>query len=95
MEDAVSGSNLRDALKFEDFTTGINGDSVNVDDILRRYGVGLKGQSIFTDGFLSFQQNGNDSVLFFDADGASQEAQGNTALVVFKGSNLGLQQKQP
>ena len=85
LEDAVSGLNLRDALKFEDFTTGINGDSVNVDDILRRYGVGLKGQSIFTDGFLSFQQNGNDSVLFFDADGASQEAQGNTALVVFKG----------
>ena len=85
LEDAVSGLNLRDALKFEDFTTGINGDSVNVDDILRRYGVGLKGQSIFTDGFLSFQQNGNDSVLLFDADGASQEAQGNTALVVFKG----------
>ena len=81
---AESELNLRNALKFEDFTTGEGGDSFNVDDILRSYGVGLKRQSIFADGFLSFQQNGNDSVLLFDADGAVQQAKSNMALVVFK-----------
>ena len=81
---AESQLNLRNALKFEDFTTGEGGDSFNVDDILRSYGVGLKRQSIFADGFLSFQQNGNDSVLLFDADGAVQQTKSNMALVVFK-----------
>ena len=80
-----SGLNLRDALKFEDFTTGIGGDSINVDDILRSYGVGLRRESIFADGFLSFQQNGNDSVLVFDADGADQQTKSDKALVVFTG----------
>ena len=80
-----SGLNLRDVLKFEDFTTGSGGDSINVDDILRSYGVGLKRESIFADGFLSFQQNGNDSVLVFDADGADQQTKSDKALVVFTG----------
>ena len=84
-EDSATGLNLRDALKFEDFTTGSGGDSINVDDILRSYGVGLKRESIFADGFLSFEQNGDDSVLVFDADGASKQDKGNTALVVFRG----------
>ena len=73
-----------DALKFEDFTTGEGGDSINLDDILRGHGVGLRRDAIFADGFLSFQQQGNDSVLFFDADGADQEGSSETALVVFK-----------
>ena len=81
---AESELNLRDALKFEDFTTGEGGDSFNVDDILLGYGENLKRQSIFADGFLSFQQNGNDSVLVFDADGANQQAKSDIALVVFK-----------
>ena len=83
--ESVPGLNLRDALKFEDFTTGAGGDSVNVDDILHSYGVGIKRQSIFADGFLSFQQQGDHSVLVFDADGADQEAKSDMALVVFKG----------
>ena len=85
VEAPSSGLSLRDALKFEDFTTGSGGDSINVDDILRSYGVGLKRESIFADGFLSFEQNGDDSVLVFDADGASKQDKGNTALVVFRG----------
>ena len=80
-----TGLNLHDALKFEDFTTGEGGDSVNVDDILIGYGVNLKHQSIFADGYLSFQQNGNDSILFFDADGADHQDNSDMALVVFKG----------
>ena len=85
VEAPSSRLSLRDALKFEDFTTGSGGDSINVDDILRSYGVGLRRESIFADGFLSFEQNGDDSVLVFDADGASKQDKGNTALVVFRG----------
>ena len=59
--------------------------ALRTDDLLRGYGVGLKRQSIFADGFLSFQQNGNDSVLVFDAYGANQQAKSDTALLVFKG----------
>ena len=69
----------------EDFTTGAGGDSFNCDDILLGHGVGLKRHSVFADGFLSFQQQGNDSVLFFDADGAGQQGSDAMALVVFKG----------
>ena len=83
--ESPTGLNLRDALKFEDFTTGVGGDSVNIDGILRGYGVGLKRESIFADGFLSFEQKGDDSVLVFDADGTDQQAKSDMALVVFKG----------
>ena len=77
--------NQGDPLVVEDFTTGAGGDSFNCDDILLGHGVGLKRHSVFADGFLSFQQQGNDSVLFFDADGAGQQGSDAMALVVFKG----------
>ena len=54
--------NQGDPLMVEDFTTGAGGDSFNCDDILLGHGVGLKRQSVFADGFLSFQQQGNDSL---------------------------------
>ena len=82
---ASRGMNQGDPLMVEDFTTGAGGDSFNCDDILLGHGVGLKRQSVFADGFLSFQQQGNDSVLFFDADGADQQGSDAMALVVFKG----------
>ena len=69
----------------EDFSTGAGGDSFNCDDILLGHAVGLKRQSVFADGFLSFQQQGSDSVLFFDADGAGQQGSDAMALMVFKG----------
>ena len=69
----------------EDFTTGAGGDSFNCDDILLGHGVGLKGHSVFADGFLSLEQHGKDSILFFDADGANKEGSNELALVVFKG----------
>ena len=75
----------RDALKFEDFTTGAGGDSLNIDDILIGHGVDLQRDSLFADGVLSFQQQGHDSVLFFDADGTDNQATSERALVVFKG----------
>ena len=85
---ASKGMNQGDPLMVEDFTTGAGGDSFNCDDILLGHGVGLKRHSVFADGFLSFQQQGYDSVLFFDADGANNQGSSELALVVFKGVQL-------
>ena len=82
---ASRGMNQGDPLMVEDFSTGAGGDSFNCDDILLGHAVGLKRQSVFADGFLSFQQQGSDSVLFFDADGAGQQGSDAMALMVFKG----------
>ena len=82
---ADKGVNQGDPLMVEDFTTGAGGDSFNCDDILLGHAVGLKRQSVFADGFLSIQQQGKDSILFFDADGADKQASSELALVVFKG----------
>ena len=40
--------------------------TINDDDILLGHGVGLKHQSVFVDGFLSFQQQGSGSVISFE-----------------------------
>ena len=76
--------NPKDALMFVDFITGENGDSINCDDILIGHGIGLNRQSVFEDGFLSFAQEGNDSLLYFDADGYNQQENDKVALVIFK-----------
>ena len=80
--------NRRDPLMFMDFITGENGDSFNCDDILIGHGIGLNRQSIFEDGFLSFAQEGNDSLLYFDSDGFNQQANDKVALVIFKDAQI-------
>ena len=76
--------NASDPLVFVDFLTGENGDSIDCDDILIGHGIGLNRQSIFEDGFLSFAQKGNDSLLYFDSDGFNQQNNDKVALVIFK-----------
>ena len=71
-------------LMFVDFLTGENGDSIDFDDILIGHGIGLNRQSVFEDGFLSFAQEGNDSLLYFDSDGFNQKDNDKVALVIFK-----------
>ena len=76
--------NTSDPVMFVDFLTGENGDSIDCDDILIGHGIGLNRKSIFEDGFLSFEQEGNDSLLYFDSDGFNQQESDNIALVIFK-----------
>ena len=76
--------NASDPLVFVDFLTGENGDSIDCDDILIGHGIGLNRQSIFEDGFLSFAQKGNDSLLYFDSDGFNHQDNDKVALVIFK-----------
>ena len=76
--------NASDPLMFVDFLTGENGDSIDCDDILIGHGIGLNRKSIFEDGFLSFEQEGNDSLLYFDSDGFNQQESDKIALVIFK-----------
>ncbi len=76
--------NGSDPLMFVDFLTGENGDSIDCDDILIGHGIDLNRQSIFEDGFLSFAQEGNDSLLYFDSDGFNHQDSDKVALVIFK-----------
>ncbi len=84
-----AGDKLRNPLQFVDFVTGENGDTVNCDDILIGHGIGLNRQSIFQDGYLSFAQEGSDSLLYFDSDGSDQQENDKVALVIFKDVQAG------
>jgi len=76
--------NPSEPLTFVDFLTGENGDSIDCDDILIGHGINVNRQSIFGDGFLSFSQQGNDSLLYFDSDGFNKNNNDKVALVIFK-----------
>ncbi|MCX6072815.1 MAG: cadherin-like domain-containing protein [Campylobacterales bacterium] len=62
------------AMEITDFTAGVGGDVLDINDLLLNGSTGFDGTNPFASGYLSFVQSGADTLVQFDADGSAGSA---------------------
>jgi Ca2+-binding RTX toxin-like protein len=73
-----------DPVTITDFAVGAGGDVLDYSDLLRNGTLTYDGSNPFGSGFLKLEQSGLDTLLSFDADGATGGSEGYVVLAVFK-----------
>jgi Ca2+-binding RTX toxin-like protein len=74
-----------DPVTITDFAVGAGGDVLDYSDLLRNGTLTYDGSNPFGSGFLKLEQSGADTLLSFDADGATGGEEGYVVLAILKG----------